>query len=306
MTSGTERRRRGARPRRRLARVASGVFPLFLIALPAAAAPATPAELRSTLDKIDKTLSQAERAVGKKDPGKVSYILIHADELLGSFVAGSGLESMVRAIDAGHAAALASDMTAAAAAARRASGLMSPVTDFVVLRQAAESSRQAVTAAEAHDTAGYTAALDRFDASVLAPVLLARLGETRAAVARARQAMVRNNMPDGKARIAEARRAFNGLIHAGALSRACYALSIGAEILQGGSILTARDQLEKAMRDLKLAAETGPDDSRTVLEQVRAETSEIWKRSGRAAPGDAGRLAAIAHDVDTLRLQQKR
>jgi hypothetical protein len=183
---------------------------------------------------------------------------------------------------------------------------MSPVTDFVVLRQAAESSRQAVAAGEKRDATAYTEALDRFDASILAPVLLARLRETRSAVARARQAMVRNNMPDGKTRIAEARRAFNGLVHAGALSRACYALSIGAEILQGGSILTARDQLEKAMRELKLAAETGPDDSRAFLEQARAQTSEIWKRSGRAAPEDAGRLADLAHDVDALRLKQPR
>jgi hypothetical protein len=303
MTWGIERGR-GRGPARRAARLAPLVLSLLPSLLPAA--PASPAEVRSTLDKIDRTIAQAERAVGKKDPGKVSYILIHADELLASFVDQSGLEPLTRAIDNGHAAARASDMPAAAAAARRASGLMSPVTDFVVLRQAAVSSREAVAAAEARNAEEYSEALDRFDAAILAPVLLARVRETRDAVSRARQAMVRNNMPDGKARIAEARRAFNGLVHAGALSRACYSLSIGAEILQGGSILTARDQIEKAMRDLKLASETGPDDSRAFLDEARAQTNEIWKRSGRAEPGDAGHLADLAREVDAVRLKQPR
>ena len=263
---------------------------------PAAAAPATPAALRSILDKTDGALSQAGKAVGGKDPGKVSLYLQRVDDLLVSFQESSGLEDLARAFDEGRSAARGSDLAAAAAAVRRASGLMSAVSDYVVLRQAAE----------VKDGTAFLEALDRFDASILAPVLLARLREARAAVARARQAMIHNNMQDGRARIAEARRAFNGLAYAGALSRSAFSLTIGAELLDGDSVITARDQMQKALRDLKLAAEVGPDDTRPALEEARAQAFEIWKRSGRAAAGDPGRLADLARTIDAIRMKQPR
>ena len=137
-------------------------------------------------------------------------------------------------------------------------------------------------------------------------MLLARVREARAAVGRARQAMVRNNMPDGRARIAEIRRAFGGLLYAGALARASYSLTIGSELLSSGSIITARDQMQKGIRDLKLALGTAPDDTRTVLEDTLAQSIEIWKRSGHAATGDAGRLADLARGIDAVRLKQPR
>jgi hypothetical protein len=297
-------RRRAGGPGRAVPEAFAVVLLIAVVSL--AAGGTTPADLRSILDKTDKMVGQAEHAVGGKDPGKVSLILARVDELLASFLDQSGLEALVKSFDDGRAAARGNDLQASSGAVHRASGLMAPLTDFVVLRQAAETSRAALRAADARDAPAFLAAFDRFDASIMAPVLLARVREARAAVARARQAMVRNNMPDGRARIAEVRRGLNGLIHAGALSRATYALAMGSELLQGRSVISARDQLQKGMRDLKLAAETGPDDSRPALEDARARTVEIWKRSGHALPEDAGRLAELARGVDLLRLQQPR
>ena len=239
---------------------------------------------------------------GVIDLGK---LLERVDELLVSFQDDSGLPALQQAMEAGRKAARESDLEAAAAAVKRASGLMSPVTDYVVLRQAAETSRAAVRAAEGKDGAAFVAALDRFDASILAPVLLARVREARAAVARARQAMVMNNMKDGLARILEARRAMGGLAYAGALSRASFSLAMGSELLGSKSVIAARDQLNKALRDLKLAAASAPDEESTKLVEARAETVEIWKRSGRAAAGDPARLAELALAVDAIRMKQK-
>ena len=297
MTSATDAPRRAAECGRR------ALCALTAFALIAAA---TPGDLRSTLDKTDRAIEQAERAVGGKDPGKVSLFLIRIDELLASFLSDSEIEALVKTFDEAHAASQASDLPAAASAVRRASALMAPLTDFVVLRQAAESSRAAIRAAEARDSASFAAPLDRFDASILAPVLLARVREARAAVGRARQAMVRNNMPDGRARIAEIRRAFGGLLYAGALARASYSLTIGSELLSSGSIITARDQMQRAIRDLKLALGAAPDDTRTALEGALAQTIEIWKRSGHAATGDGDRLAELAGTIDGVRMKQAR
>jgi len=287
--------------------LAAALVAFFLLAPGSrATAAATPSRLRSIVDDASKALGQAERAVEGRDPGKVSLLLQRVDELLVSFQQASGLEALVKAFDEGRTAARGSDMAAAAAAVRKASGLMSAVTDYVVLRQAAETSRSALRAADVQDGPAFLEALDRFDSSILAPVLLARVRDARDAVARARQAMVRNNMPDGRARIADARRAMNGLAYAGALSRASFSLAMGAELLESRSVIAARDQLQKALRDLKLAAQVGPDDSRPALEEARARTVEIWKRSGHAAEGDASRLSDLVRKVDAIRLQQPR
>jgi hypothetical protein len=305
MSSATEPALRSAPVARA---VAIGLVALLLPhPLSPLAAAGTPAELRSILEKTDKTLAQAEKAVQGKDPGKVGFLLIRVDELLASFQETARLEDLIKAFDGARAtAALASDLAAAAAAVRKASDLMNALNDYVLLRQAAESSRSALRAAEAHDSAAFLEALDRLESSVLAPVLLARVREARAAVARARQAMVHNNMQDGRARIAEVRRAVNGLIHAGALSRSAFSLAMGAELLESGSVISARDQMQKAMRDLKLAAEVGPDDTRPALEEARAKTVEIWKRSGHALQEDAARLAELARTIETIRLKQPR
>jgi len=297
MTLATEGRRPAGRSGRR---ALCALTALVLIAA------TTPADLQSILDKTDRAIGQAEHAVEGKDPGKVSLFLIRVDELLASFLSEGKIEALVKAFDEARGAARASDLPAAAAAVRRASGLMSPLTNFVVLRQAAESSRAALRAAETRDSAAFMDDLDRFDASILAPVLLARVREARAAVSRARQAMVRNNMQDGRARIAEIRRAYSGLVYAGALSRASYSLTIGSELHSSGSLITARDQMQRGIHELKLALGAAPADTRTVLEDTLEQTTGIWKRSGHAAPGDAGHLADLARAIDGLRLKQPR
>ena len=305
MNSATDQGPRGAAIRRAMA------FSLAVALLPVSwpplgAATTTPSGLRSILDKADSALAQAEKAVKGKDPGKVSLYLARVDELLVSFQDESGLAELARSFDVARAAARASEWTGAASAVRRASALMAPLSDYVVLRQAAESSRAARSAADAHDLTTFLESLDRFDASVLAPVMLARVREARDAIARARRAMVYNNMQDGRQRIAEVRRALSGLFHAGALSRVVFALSIGAEMLEAGSVISAKDQLQKALRDLKLAAETAPEEVRPALEQTRATISDIWKRASRATPDDVKRAAELARTVDAIRLKQPR
>jgi hypothetical protein len=281
----------------------AGAF-MFAPPSPFAARAATPAGLRSIVERADKTLAQAERAVEGRDPGKVTLILMRVDEFLASFQEASRLEALVKAFDDARTAARASDFAAAAAAVRRASGLMTALSDYVVLRQSAESSRAALRAAETRDFAAFLEALDRFDSSILAPVLLARVREAREAIVRARQSMVHNNMQEGRTRIGEVRRALNGLIFAGALSRVVFALAMGAEVLETDSGIAGRDQLQKALRDLKLAAEVGPDDARPVLEECRTQTLEIWKRAGRATEEDVRRLAELARKLDAIRMKQ--
>jgi hypothetical protein len=48
------------------------------------------------------------------------------------------------------------------------------------------------------------------------------------------------------------------------------------------------------------------DDARPVLQDAVDRTTDIWKRSGHALPGDAGALADLARAIDTLRLKQPR
>jgi hypothetical protein len=280
---------------------------LLPVPWPASSAAAmTPSALRSTLDKTDRTIAQAEKAVTGKDPGKVSLYLARVDELLVSFQDDTRLADLAKSFDQARASARASEWPGAASAVRRGSALMTPLSDYVVLRQAAESSRAALQAADAHDLTAFLDSVDRFDASILAPVMLARVREAREAIGKARQAMVHNNMPDGQKRIGEVRRAMNGLFHAGALSRAVFALSIGAEMLETGSAISAKDQLQRALRDLKLAADTGPQEVRPTLEETRTTTADIWKRVSRATPDDAKRTAELARTVDAIRLKQPR
>src|SRR5262245_5387736 len=80
-----------------------GVWAVLALLLSAGGGPAaadtSAADLRALLEKIDKTLSQAEKAIKDTYPGKVGYILIHLDELLDEFQKDSGLESLVKTFD---------------------------------------------------------------------------------------------------------------------------------------------------------------------------------------------------------------
>ncbi|MBI1951371.1 MAG: hypothetical protein HYS34_08420 [Acidobacteria bacterium] len=295
---------------------------------------ATPAQLRSALEKAGKMLGKAEDALRGNDAGKVSLFLSRSDEYLEEFHAASGLQRLVQALkearaaaggagttaaggsdaagaagtgaaETGASAADGTDLAEAAAAVRRARDLMTPVAEYTVLRQGAEAGHAALRAAGARDRAGFLAALDRLEAATLAPVLLARLREARDGISRGRLAMVRRDMQEGRAQVAAARRACDGLEYAGALSRASFALSVGSELLASDSVIAARHQIQKALRDLRRAAAAAPGGQQEALEQARAEAAEVWKRSGKSNSAEAGRLADIARRVETVRLQQR-
>jgi hypothetical protein len=305
-------------------------------AAPAATAPAapavnlaTPTQLRSILEKAGKALAKAEDALRGSDAGEVSLFLLRSDEYLEHFQAASGLEALVKALQEARAAAGVGDTTAAggsdaaaaaetgasaadgpapaaaAAAVRRARDLMTPVAEYTVLRQGAEAGHAALRAAGARDRPGFLAALDRLEAATLAPVLLARLREARDGISRGRLAMVRRDLKEGRTQVAAARRACDGLEYAGALSRASFALSVGSELLASASIIAARDQIQKALRDLRRAAASAPVGQQAALEQARAEAAEVWKRSGRSSPAEAVKLADIARKVEAVRLRQR-
>ena len=271
----------------------------------AVARPATPAELRSVLQRALKTLARAEDATRGKDPGEVSLLLLRTDEYLERFQSGSGLEALAAALQAAHAAADGSDLTAAGAAVRRARDLMTPVSEYTVLRQGVEAGHAAQRAAGALDRPEFLAALDRLEKATLAPVLLTRLREARDGTSRARLAMVKRDMEGGRAQVAAARAACEGLEYAGALSRASFALSVGSELLASKSVIAGRDQIQKATRELRRAAEVAPAPQRALLDQARAEAADVWKRSARASTVEAPKLADIARRVETIRLEQR-
>ena len=269
------------------------------------ARPATPAELRTVLQKAMKTLSKAEDALRGKDPGEVSFLLLRADEYLERFQSGSGLEALAGALQAARAAADGPDLTAAGTSVRRARDLMTPVAEYTVLRQGVEAGHAALRAATAMDRPDFLAALDRLEKATLAPVLLSRLREARDGISRGRLAMVKRDMEGGRALIGSARRACEGLEYAGALSRASFSLSVGSELLASNSVIAGRDQIQKAMRELRRAAEVAPDPQRAPLEQARVEAAEVWKRSAKASAVEAAKLADIARRVEKVRLEQR-
>ncbi|HEV8700743.1 MAG TPA: hypothetical protein VGV60_05680 [Candidatus Polarisedimenticolia bacterium] len=308
---------------------------------------ATPAELRAVLQKAVKALTRAEDALRGKDPGEVGLLLLRADEHLERFQSASGLEALAKALKearaavgvgdargggagigvpgaagAGAAGARAagaaetgtpgppadgSDLAAAAEAVRRARDLMTPLAEYTVLRQGVEAGHAALRAAGAMDRAEFLAALDRLEKATLVPVLMARLREARDGISRGRLAMVRRDMDAGRTQVAAARRACDGLEYAGAMSRASFALSVGAELLASNSVIAARDQIQKALRELRHASEFASETQRAVLEQARAEGADIWKRSSRprASTAEAAKLADIARRVEAVRLEQR-
>ena len=80
-TLATETAPRGPDRPRRLATRLGLVLATTLLATAALAA-ASPADLRSILDKTDNALSQADKAARSgRDPGKVSLLLQRVDEL---------------------------------------------------------------------------------------------------------------------------------------------------------------------------------------------------------------------------------
>jgi hypothetical protein len=311
MSSATEPRRRPfAAPAARTLRAV-----LLAVVLPAlagaAAVPAPPsppradaAALREALDRGEKMIDKAREALKGKDPGRVSALLLRADEQIALFQASSGLEDLVKDLEAARAAAGAGDGDAAEAALKRAREILFGLSDYVVARQAEESGRGALIAAQRGDAAGCLEALARFEDAILAPILLARVREARQAIARTRTDMVRRDMATGAKDAETARRSLDRLRYGGALSRALFGLRTGSELLQGGAGITARDQVQKALVALRTASTYAPDARRADLEKARAEAAEVWKHMTRTRDGDADRLAAVARTVEEIRRQQ--
>ncbi len=294
---------------RRPALPAALALALALLAAPeaGAAGPAAgPADLQRIVERADKALDKAEGAVRGRDPGHVSLLLKRVDDELAGLQEASRLEALAAAIDAARDAARAGDLQASAGSIQRCRGLYPPLSDYVVLRQAEESSRSALRAAQSGDAQGCLEAIDRFDASVLPRVLLKRIQEGRQGVARARTAMVRSDMKGGAEEVAGIRRALDGLRYAGALSRAVFGLGLGSELLQQGALVAARDQVQRALRDLRVAGELGSGrDGSAALEQARSAAEEVWRRITRPQEGDAARLLDARQAIDAIRRRQR-
>lgn len=276
-------------------------------ALPAAwsaSPPASAADLRDSLEKAERALEKAEGAVRGKDAGRVSLLLHRADEELASFEASSGLADLIRILEDGRSAARGGNLVAAGEAVQRARALSPLLSDYTVTRQAEEASRAALGAVRGAQAPVFLEALDRFEAAILPRVLVARIGEARKAIAQGRTALVRRDMKAGAAEVAAAKRSIDGLHYAAALSRARFAMSIGSELLASRASLAARDQIQKALRDLELAIELAPGERRAALEEARRAALEIWRRVNRPLEGDPQKLEEVSRTIEELRKQQ--
>jgi hypothetical protein len=125
--------------------------------------------------------------------------------------------------------------------------------------------------------------------------------EARRALARARAAMVRRDLAGGRPDIDAALGALDGLRYAGALNRAAFALTVGAEMLREKAILAAQDQTRRGLREIRQAAGWAAGDDRAALEAVHEEATVVWRRMGKSRDGDAETLAAAAARLLALR-----
>ena len=265
--------------------------------------PLSPAKLRDQFERADKLLRRAADAAEGSDPGRVSLLLQRADEEIVRFEASSGLAPLIEAVAASREAAGRQDLTAAEASLRRARPWIASLSDYAVPRSAEIAFRAAQAAATEGDAPGFLAALDQFEAATLAPALLARLRETRQAVARARTVLVRGDLKGGRREVASARASFDGLTYAGALSRSHYGLLVASELLRDRALLAARDQAQKGLRDLRLAIPLAPEAARDSLLRAQEEATTVWRRINRPAEGDADLLAGASGVIEGARQQ---
>jgi len=263
------------------------------------------ADLADVLEKAHQAIDKADDATHGRDPGKVSLLLIRADELVDKFEKGSGLGVLIAAIDAAGAAAGRQEFAGAALEIRRARGSISLIPDYIISRGAEESSRAALAAADRGDAAAFGAAVERLRDAVLPDILLARLHDTRAAIARGRGAMVRNDMAAGRIAVEEAKAGLGGLEYAGGLSRATFNLAVGAELLQEEALLGARDLVRRAARDLRLAIDVAPPPQREAVEAVHRIADDLWKRMNRPRDVDPAALREAAARVEVIRQEQR-
>lgn len=285
-----------------LARTLAVLALALSIAPPSARADA--ADLARLLEKAHQAIDKAADAARGRDPGKVSLLLIRADEQVEKFEKASGIGALAAALDGAGAAATRQEFAGAASEIRRARDQISLIPDYIVTRRAEEAGRAALAAADGGDRDAFDAAVGRLRSAVRADVLLARLRDARAAIARGRAAMVRGDMNAGRTAIEEANAALEGLQYAAGLSRATYNLAAGADLLQEEALLGARDLVRRAARDLRLAVEVAPPAQRQAVEEVYRNADDLWKRMHRPDDVDPATLREVAASVEAIRQDQ--
>ncbi|HYV86870.1 MAG TPA: hypothetical protein VFB49_13235 [Patescibacteria group bacterium] len=274
----------------------------------AAAAPSKrlgPPDLRDQFQNAEKALRKADAALGGHDAGRVSLLLQRADEEILKFEEGSGLADFVRETGAARQAAAADDLTTADRAVRRARAASASLGDYSVARSAEVSYRAALAAVGDRSTVEFLAALDAMEAAVRAPLLIDRLHAARAAITRARSAMVRNDFPAGRKEVAAARTGLDGVTYLGTLSRSCYAFLAASELLHDRATLTARDQIQKGLHDLATAKEIAPPTDLEDIAAVHDQVVGIYKRINHPVEGDPGALSAASSRLDAVRQRQR-
>jgi len=261
----------------------------------------TAADLGNQFDKCLKTLRKAEDAVDGRDAGRVSLLLRRADELIVEFDAGAGIDEFVGAVVASRAAAAAGEFEAAGAALRHGREILRTLSDYTVARPTEVAYRSALAALDARNPHDFAAAIGRLEATVQAPYLADRLRDARAAIARGRAAMVRNDMKAGRREVVAARVALGRMDYAASLGQARHGLLVAAELLRDGSFLTAREQARQGIRAVRNALGRAPEPDVETLNTAEATANDVWRRLSRPDPGDPGRLEAAAEQIETLR-----
>jgi hypothetical protein len=272
---------------------------------PPPATPLSSAALRDLFEKADKLLRKADDAARGKDAGRVSQLLRRADEEIARFEAASGIAPILSAVAASREEAGRGDLPAAEISLRRARPWIASLSDYTVPRSAEVAFRSAQDSGADGNAHDFLAALDRFEAATLVPVLQERIREARAAVAKGRALLVRNDMKGASKEIAASRTAFDGLTYAGALSRSRYGLLVASELLRDKALLAARDQAQKGLRDLKLALPLAPEPALQSLVKAQEDATAVWKRINRPAEGDSEILSAASDAVEAVRQQQR-
>jgi hypothetical protein len=268
---------------------------------PAAGRRMSPADLRDQFEKCLKILRKAEDAVDGHDAGRVSLILQRADELIVEFDAGAGIDQFVGALSASRAAAAAGDFQAAGAALRHGREVLRSLADYTVARPTEVAYRSALAALDDRNPHDFEAAVGRLEATVQASYLADRLRDARAAIARGRAAMVRNDMKAGRKEVVAARVALGRMDYAASLGQARHGLLLAAELLRDGAFLTAREQARQGIRAIRAALGRAPEPDVETLDAAQVTASAVWRRLSRPDPGDPGRLEAAADQIEILR-----
>jgi hypothetical protein len=264
-----------------------------------------PGDLRAQFEKAEKSLHKAGKALDGHDAGRVSLLLKRADDEIGRFEDGSGLAVYVASVKAARDAADRNDLAAAGDALKRAKAAVASLTDYTVPRAAEVAYRSAMGAVEEKNTDDFLASLGHMEGATRAPVLLARLGDARAALARARTMMVRNDFKGGRKEVAAAGAALDTIVYAGTLSRSSFGLLAGSELLGERSFLAARDQVQKGLKNLSRALEIAPQADREDLDWARGEAVTVWQRINHPEADDPGRLEAASQRLETVRQRLK-